>query len=60
MALMDEIESEIRTIVNNLHKGERVMIVTTEKCGCTKNEKCHLCDSKGYIMDAKTWLPKKT
>ena len=66
--LMEQLVEQVRDIVEDLEPGARVIIHTTEPCGCQhyggekvskfQTTSCHICNDKGFIFDAQTFLPK--
>ncbi len=54
MSLQEEVEKLIKHhFAHILEEGERIIINTTEVCGCKGQGKCHVCKN-GYIFDAAT------
>jgi hypothetical protein len=62
--LMEQIVDRIEDVTLDLKRGMRILVQTMEPCGCDSNKRstgkknaCRLCNGRGFILDAKTFLP---
>ncbi len=68
--LMEDVCDRIQGITEDLPRGSRIMVHVTERCGCkeysgpaprlSKHQgvACHVCNDRGYVLDAKTFFPR--
>ena len=61
MNLIDKVREKLSGFEEQLQRGDRLVVTTTEKCPCIFDDKCKLCGGKGYVTDSITIIspPKK-
>lgn len=64
LTLAEKVVESLREFRDDLRRGERIVVRTIEQCGCESERlskhqtRCHICNGRGFVVDAFTFLPE--